>query len=307
MDLHLHTIASDGGWTPQGLIDHLATNNFRVAAICDHDTQRSVLEAIRIGAERGVHVTPGVEMTCSWLDRQLHVLVYGVSPNRTDSAAQPFLSCLAEIDSMLQERAEDAKRRIVESGRSLASLDEILNGRPMWPFHVLTSAIKEGHVKGLKEAAELVVELGGTFTADLPVKRVVDSAQAAGGIVVMAHPGRADAVGIVTEEDLDKLGAELTIDGLEAHYRSYSDTQTAQFRRIAGERGMLISCGSDSHGPNAPVNPRPWQAQWCAELLGRLGVEVAIPPEIREVWAEGMDPNAVQPEPEKEPVTVAEA
>src|SRR5215216_1018277 len=113
VDLHLHTIASDGGWTPEALIDYLAANKFRVAAICDHDTQRSVLEAMRLGEERGVRIIPGVEMTCGWLERQLHVLVYGIAPDRTDTAAAPFLECLAEIDGMLQKRAEDACRRIV--------------------------------------------------------------------------------------------------------------------------------------------------------------------------------------------------
>lgn len=302
VDLHLHTLASDGFWAPVDLIDYLASNDFKVAAVCDHDTQRSVLEAMRLGAERGVHIIPGVEMTCGWNDRQLHVLVYGIAPDRTDPEAAAFLSCLAEIDAMLQERAEDARQRIEASGRALPSLPEVLNGRPMWPFHVLSAAIKEGHVKGLKEAAELVVELGGTFTADLPVKRVVDAAHEGGGVVVIAHPGRADAVGILTEEDLDRLRSEMLIDGIEAHYRSYTDSQTKHFRAVAAARGMLVSCGSDSHAPKQPVDPRAWQACWCADLLERVGIEVALEPSS-EVWCEGMDPLAAQPEPAKdEPV-----
>lgn len=301
VDLHLHTIASDGSWTPAALIDHLAAANFKVVAVCDHDTQRSVLEATRLGAERGIHVVPGVEMTCGWEERQLHVLVYGIAPDRADPAAAAFLGCLAEIDAMLQERAEDARQRIVRSGRALPSLDGILAGRPMWPFHVLSAAIKEGHVKGLKEAAELVVELGGTFTADLPVERVVDAAHEAGGLVVIAHPGRADAVGIVNEADLDRLaGQGVDIDGIEAHYRSYTDTQTARHRALAEVRNLLISCGSDSHGPNEPVNPRPWRACWCAGLLARFGVDV-VPGSTTPIWCEGMDPDAAQPEPEPAP------
>jgi len=299
VDLHLHTLASDGFWTPTALIEHLATNNFRVAAVCDHDTQRSVLEAMRLGAEKGVRVIPGVEMTCGWNDRQLHVLIYGISPDRNDQSAAAFRGCIADIDAMLQERAEDARQRIVKSGKELPSLEEILAGRPMWPFHVLSSAIKEGHAKGLKDAAELVVELGGTFTADLPVERVTNAARDAGGVVVIAHPGRADAVGVVTEADLDRLRAEMPIDGIEAHYRSYSDTQTAHYRKVAEERGMLVSCGSDSHAPNQPVNPRPWQARWCAELLSRLDVEVIIDMDKDEVWHEGMDPDAAKLESEK--------
>lgn len=299
VDLHLHTIASDGFWTPAQLVEHLATNGFRVAAVCDHDTERSVVETMRLGEERGVRIIPGVEMTCGWNGRQLHVLVYGIAPDRTDPAAAAFLACLADIDAMLQERADDARQRIEASGRALPSLEEVRAGRPLWPFHVLSSAIKENHVKNLKEAAELVVELGGTFTADLPVQRVAEAAAEAGGTVVIAHPGRADAVGILTEADLDRLRAETRIDGIEAHYRSYTDAQTAHYRAVAAERGLLVSCGSDSHAPKMPVDPRPWRAAWCAELLARFGIDVE-PEDEGAVWQEGMDPLAAQPEPPKE-------
>ena len=166
----------------------------------------------------------------------------------------------------------------------------------MWPYHVLMAAIKTGHVKNLTEAAKLVVELGGNFTADLPVERVTNAVREGGGVVIIAHPGRADAVGIVTEADLDELRAQMPIDGIEAHYRSYTDTQTAHYRKVAEERGLLVSCGSDSHAPKQPVDPRKWQAAWCAELLGRFGIEVA-PDREHEIWCEGMDPDAAKPEP----------
>ncbi len=297
VDLHLHTLASDGAWPPEALLDHLATNGFRVAAVCDHYTQRSVPAAMRLGIERGVYVIPGVEVTTRWADRQWHLLVYGIDPNRGDAAAVPFQAVLAEQDATLQGLAEDARQRLEASGRELPSLEEILAGRPMWPFHVLSAAIKDGHAKGLKEAAELVTELGGGFSADLPLGQVVAAAHEAGGLCLIAHPGRSDSVGVMTEADLDAMLAEIPIDGLEAHYRSYTDAQTALYRDLAAARGLLISCGSDSHAPQQPVDPRPWRAAWCASLLGRLGVGVDPMPDGEEVWAAGMDPLAVVPAP----------
>lgn len=294
VDLHLHTLASDGFWTPAALIDHLADHGFRVAAVCDHDSQRSVLDAMRLGEERGIIVIPGVEMTTNWSDRQWHILVYGIRPDRTDAAAAPFNAALAEVDALLQKNAVDAWKRIEASGRSLPSLTEVMAGRPLWPFHVLSAAIKEGHVKNLTEAANLVVELGGTFTADLPLGPVVAAAHEAGGLCVVAHPGRSDSVGVMIEADLDRMLAEVPIDGLEAHYRSYTDEQTALYRRLAEERGLLISCGSDSHAPKQPVDPRPWRAIWCADLLRRLGVDVAL--DEGPHWAQGMDPDAAVPQ-----------
>lgn len=307
VDLHLHTLASDGFWTPADLIDHLAGRGFRVAAVCDHDTQRSVAAAMRLGEERGIVVVPGVEMTTNWSDRQWHVLVYGIAPDRTDPAAAAFKALLTEIDAKLQHAAVDAWKRYEAAGQPLPSLGEVMAGRPLWPFHVLSSAIKEGHVKNLTEAANRVVELGGTFTADLPLAQVVAAAHEAGGVCIVAHPGRSDAVGVMTEADLDRMLAEIPVDGLEAHYRSYTDEQTALYRRLAEERGLLISCGSDSHAPKQPVDPRPWRAVWCADLLRRLGIEVASTEE--RVWEQGMDPDAVVPSPPEPPAEqpVAEA
>ncbi len=297
VDLHLHTLASDGAWTPEALVDHLAANGFRVAAVCDHDTQHSVLAAMRLGAERGVHVIPGVEVTTRWADRQWHLLVYGIDPRRTDAAAAPFQAVLAEQDGALQGLAEDARQRLEASGRALPSLEEILAGRPMWPFHVLSAAIKDDHVKDLKEAAELVTELGGGFTADVPLGRTVTAAHEAGGLCIIAHPGRSDSVGVMTGTDLDTMLAEIPIDGVEAHYRSYTDAQTALYRDLATTHGLLISCGSDSHAPQQPVDPRPWRAAWCASLLERLGVSVDPMPDGEAVWTEGMDPLAMVPAP----------
>jgi 3',5'-nucleoside bisphosphate phosphatase len=300
IDLHLHTHASDGAWTPAALVDHLAGHGFRVAAVADHDTQRSVPEVTRRAAKRGIRIIPAVEVTTRWSGRQWHVLIYGIQPDRADDEARAFRSVLADLDAQLLTLAEDARRRIEAEGKPLPSLEEIAAGRPLWPFHVLSAAIREGHVRNLKEAAELVSRLGGGFSADEPLDRVVDAAHQAGGIAVVAHPGRADSVGALLPEDLDQMLAEIPIDGLEAHYRSHTDEQTALYRRLAAEKGLLIATGSDSHAPHQPVNPRPWRAIWAADLLARLGVGVEPVPDGEPVWEPGMDTLAPQPPPKPE-------
>jgi 3',5'-nucleoside bisphosphate phosphatase len=300
VDLHLHTLASDGFWAVDDLINTVADRGFKVVAVADHDNQRSVARAIEVGRERGVIVVPGVEMTVRWNDRQIHVLVYGLQPGLTAPEATAWNAALTDIDNLMMERAADAALRFESSGRPLPSLDGIVNGRPMWPFHVLSSAIKEGHAKNLKESAELLLEIGGDFNGDLPMDRVVDAAHQAGGITVVAHPGRGDSVGLVTEADFDAFLPEIPVDGLEAHYRSHSDATTAMYRRIANERGLLISTGSDSHAPRMPVDPMPWQAVWSRDLLSRLGIEVAPLEPGEAVWQEGMSPPSSVPAPAPE-------
>ena len=300
VDLHLHTLASDGAWTPAGLVDQLVAEGIKVAAVCDHDTQRSVMETMRRAERRGVHIIPGVEITTRWRDRQWHLLVYGIRPDRADEAAAPFRAVLAELDAKLAWLGEDARLRFERSGRPLASIEEFAGGRPLWPYHVLRAAIREGHAANLKTAAELTRQLGGDFNADLPLERVVEAAHAAGGICVIAHPGRGDSIGVMTEADLEAmLEAGIAIDGLEGHYRSYTDEVTADYREMAARHGLLISCGSDSHASKQPVDPRPWRAIWCADLLRRLGIDVAPLPDGAPVWEVGM-PLATRPEPPSE-------
>jgi predicted metal-dependent phosphoesterase TrpH len=302
IDLHLHTLASDGAWTPAALVDYLAGEGFRVAAVADHDTMRSVPEVTRRAARRGIRIIPAVEVTTRWSGRQWHVLIYGVQPNRADDEARAFRSVMADLEAQSLTLAEDARRRIEADGKALPSLEEISAGRPLLPFHVLSSAIREGHARNLKEAAELVSRLGGGFSPDEPLARVVDAAHQAGGLAVVAHPGRADSVGALLPDDLDRMLAEIPIDGLEAHYRSHSDEQTALYRQLAAEKGLLIAAGSDSHAPHQPVNPRPWRAIWAADLLHRLGIDVEPVAEGEAIWEPGMDPLAPKPKPpEPEP------
>ena len=246
VDLHLQTLASDGFWTADDLVNTVADRGFKVVAIADHDNQRSVARAQEVGRQRGVIVVPGVEMTVKWNNRQIHLLVYGLEPGLDSPAANAWNQALRDIDNLMLERAADARQRFIASGRDLPSLEEIVNGRPMWPFHVLSAAIKDGHAKNLKESAELLVKIGGDFNGDLPMDRVVDAAHQAGGITVVAHPGRGDSVGLVTPKDFDSFLPEIPVQGVEAHYRSHSDADTALYRRIARETDLLISTGSDS-------------------------------------------------------------
>jgi predicted metal-dependent phosphoesterase TrpH len=297
VDLHLHTVASDGFWRPAELVDYLADNGFTVGAVCDHDSQASVLEAIRQGERRGVTIVPGIEVTTRWDDRQWHLLVYGIRPDDGRPEARPFLDMVETTDDAFREIARDARQRVEASGRPLPSLPRVLaeTGTAMYPVHVLRAMIADRHVPRLKEAAELVAALGGAFTIDNPLDEVVEKAHLAGGLCVIAHPGRPDLGPALTAEVLEGMLATIPLDGLEAHYRTYTDADIAFYRELAGKHGLLVSTGSDSHALKTPVDPRPWQAIWAAELLGRLGVDVVPREDDSPVWAPGMDPMVAEP------------
>ncbi|HEV2129311.1 MAG TPA: PHP domain-containing protein [Thermomicrobiales bacterium] len=299
IDLHLHTFQSDGVWTPMQLIDHLAEAGITVAAVCDHETQRSVVEAIEYGERRGIYVIPGVEVTVRHDDRQWHMLIYGIRPDDDRAEARPFLEMMREHEASLYSLARANWARVERTGRVLPSLETIVGDGKMWTYpEVLVAMIRDGHAPNLTIAANMITELGGRFNADIPIEEVVSKAHEAGGVCVMAHPGRPDLGPAMTAETLAKLLADAPVDGLECHYRTYTDRDTAFFRSLAGQHGLVTSAGSDSHGLNTPVNPRPFRAVWAKSLLERLGVVVDDPVD-EPVWAPGMDPLAVKPQRKK--------
>ena len=301
VDLHLHTWASDGAWAPRDLVDYLVDKNFLIAAVSDHDTQRSVPDVMRYGAERGLSIIPAVEVTTAWNDRRVDLLVYGISPESDDPDAAPFLELMRGVDQELQEMAASARRAWEREKGPIPFADELRADRPLWPYHVLMGAINAKYVKNLTEAANWVTAANERFAVSRPLADVVALAQAGGALCVVAHPGRQYEGGGLTVEIIDQIRAEIPIDGIEAHYRSYTDAVTEHYRSVADARGLLIGCGSDSHAPGTPVDPRAWHAGWCADLLERFGFVVVDP--ASDSWAVGIDPlAAVEPPPKEESV-----
>lgn len=272
VDLHMHTTASDGRWTPETLTEYLSEHNFRVVAVADHDTMDSVPEMTERAAAAGIHVIPAVEMTTRWQERHVHCLVYGVDPSAPPSAA--FKSLMSRQQDNLRATAERVVSLLERHGRHLPSLDEVTAGRPLWPHLVFRAMIKDGHGNSLFTAHNIVRGLGEPALVDVPLEETVAAAHEAGAVTIIAHPGRDDGWGFLYEDRLDTMREHIPIDGLEGHYRTYATVDVERYRQYAEQHGLLVSAGSDSHWAGFPVNPTPHPARWIAPLLHRLGVEV---------------------------------
>jgi 3',5'-nucleoside bisphosphate phosphatase len=272
VDVHMHTLASDGDWKPQELVDHLAERNFRIISVCDHDTMRSVDEMIERAQPRGITVVPGIEVTTEWDKRQWHLLVYNIDLELPRSGR--FKRLIEAQDNNLRAAAERAIELVENQGHQLSSLDEVVAGRPLLPVHVLRTIIKDGHATNLMTAHRLVINAGEDLKVDSPLDETVAAAKEAGGVCIVAHPGRDDGGGLMSADQLDRMLEIAAIDGIEGHYRSYSDEDTVKYRTMAFDRGLVVSAGSDSHAPGHPVNPKPHAARWVAPFLRRLGFGV---------------------------------
>lgn len=272
VDLHMHTFASDGRWTPEELTAHLHERGFKLFALADHDTMHNVPETAKRASALGIAFIPAVEMTTRWKDRQVHLLVYGIDLDSERSAA--FLEVLRRQQEQLQATAERAVALLESHGRFIPSLGDVAMGMPLTPHRVFTAMIQNGHGNNLYQAHNIVRSLGEPAMVDLPLDEVVRAAHESGAITIVAHPGRNEGAGFLREPELNEMLATIPIDGVEAHYRSYKDPDTQLYRNWAEANGLVVSSGSDSHWPNHPVNPTPHPARWVAQLLARLGYDV---------------------------------
>lgn len=275
VDFHMHTLASDGLWTPETLIDTAAAQGLRVLAVSDHDSIQSVRPAQKLGAERGIRVLAGVEITISWKGAMYHMLVYNFDPDN------PALNALLadtdrQVEAKKQEMIEGLKRR----GFKLHKLDELKNAEGNYlPVEIARALYLGGEVPTFDRAMRLAYEVGLGRVCSQSADKAISVSLAAGGVPVMAHPGREEyGFKIATLEVLREL-VEYGLAGVEVYHYSHPQAEVEKYRNFARQNNLIISAGSDSH--NVARKPTPWNPELVRDLLERLDV---APPEIEPEW-----------------------
>jgi predicted metal-dependent phosphoesterase TrpH len=101
----------------------------------------------------------------------------------------------------------------------------------------------------------------------------VEAAHRSGAVCLVGHPGRGGEFVRLDEAQLDRLRAEMPLDGLEVEHPSHTPEQVALFRDYARRHGLLTSTGLDSHGPPGQM-PIKYHAEASRQLLERVGIQV---------------------------------
>jgi predicted metal-dependent phosphoesterase TrpH len=243
VDLHLHTTASDGTWSPTELVRAAAGKGVAVIAVTDHDTMDGVPEATAAGLLHGVEVLSGVEITTEVGPREFHLLGYFVRPE--DEALQEQLALLK---SARFERGREMVRRLNQLGVAV-SFDEVLReaqggalGRP----HVARALFGRGLVSRPQEAFDRWLGRGRPAYVErykLSPTEAIELLQRSRAIPVLAHPGLSGQDAQI--ETLVQAGLR----GLEVYHPEHSPAMVAHYRALAERLGLLQTGGSDSHGP----------------------------------------------------------
>lgn len=272
VDLHMHTTASDGRFTPAALAKAANEQGLAVIALADHDRVDNVLALQAEATQYGIHVIPAVEVSSVWDDVQYHLLVYNVDV--TDSRV------VGPLEENKRRYAEICANGMEELAKQDKPLDPaILNichaGQPIAPYHVFQAIIKHEYAPNMKEAHELAKTVGIDFFPQPDMREVISNARESGAIPILAHPARAEPGFHPPNEDTLNAMIEAGLMGFEVWHPYHSSYDVAYYLKLCTDRSLLTSSGSDTHSPND--NRRKltkWPVRYSQRLLEMCGVRV---------------------------------
>jgi len=255
-DLHVHTTASDGTWSPEEAVRSAKESGLRALAIADHDTVDGIQPGQEAGNREGIEVLAAVEINTDFRGSQFHILGY-----LFDGAADKMAAELQRIREARVDRASQMVDKLRDLGIDI-TLDEVRDeasdgslGRP----HVARVLYKKGVVKEIQEAFDQFILPGRPAFVErykLTPTDAVRMIRESGGVPVMAHPGLTGQ-----DEHIRELIPAGLI-GIEVYHSHHNPAVSRHYEKLALKLGLLITGGSDSHGPDSGKPIR----------LGRTGV-----------------------------------
>ncbi|MDQ6694910.1 MAG: PHP domain-containing protein [Chloroflexota bacterium] len=272
VDLHMHTTASDGRFTPATLAKAAHEAGLVVIALADHDRVDNVLPLQREAVAYEIHVIPAVEVSCLWDTVQYHMLVYNV-----DLTAEHFVGPLNEARDKYRTICENGMSELARKAMPLDAgvLEVCHRGQPLAPYHIFQAIIKHEYAPNMKEAHELAKTVGVDFLPLPEMRDVIKRARDTGAIPILAHPARAEpGFSPPSNETLDAM-IEAGLMGFEVWHPYHSSYDSARYLKLCTERGLLTSAGSDTHSPNDQRRTlTPWPALFSEKLLAMCGVTI---------------------------------
>lgn len=244
IDLHLHTTFSDGSLSPEAVVAEAAERDVRLIAITDHDELDGIVPAQVAGRPLGVEVMCGVEINTTVGREEVHILGYGFpvdSPVLREGLQQLRAARLERAQLMLERLRKlgyplDAQRVLAISGSGSI-------GRP----HIARALLQEGYVTSVRDAFDRL--LGQRCPAYIPraqyrPEMAIALIRRSDGFAVLAHPGKlGDPIRII--QQMVNAGLQ----GMEVYHSDHSSAVTTRMLQLANRYGLIITGGSDSHGP----------------------------------------------------------
>jgi predicted metal-dependent phosphoesterase TrpH len=253
VDLHTHSDCSDGALKPSELVLRAAGREVGLLALTDHDTLEGCPEARAACGQHGIQFLAGVELTCDWRGREVHVIGLNV-----DSADASLRGHCSAVLAQRHQRILDIAYRLTAAGLPGEALARpALSSPSPTRTHVARAMVAAGLVTTVQRAFDRWLKRGqpGYVAANWPdLASVVRCAVGAGGIAVLAHPHRYK----VSNGMLRELVAEFRAaggGGIEVSLAGMSPADADRAATLARRFDLAGSIGSDFHDPDLPWRP----------------------------------------------------
>jgi hypothetical protein len=241
-DLHLHSLFSDGTYTPEEIAREAAKKGLRALALTDHDTVEGCPRTAIACQAVGIEFIAGTELTAEQDGEEIHILGFGM-----DLEEPRFLTEISRFQAVRQNRIREIVARLNERHVPLTAeaVFSLANCRAPGRPHVARALVKEGFCCTLDEAFERFLKRNRPAWVPkfkMSAREAVDLIHGAGGVAVMAHPGlnRADHLILSMVQN--------GLDGIECYHSKHSRATSDHYISMARRYGVLITGGSDCHG-----------------------------------------------------------
>lgn len=281
IDLHTHSTASDGQFSPRDLAEKAFREGLTALALTDHDTTAGLAEAGQACAARGIRFLGGIEVEIEWEAGEFHLL--GLDLKNPEA--------LGDALTDLQDRRLQRNRKIFalmqEAGLKgdYSEVEALAAGGQVGRPHFARFLVQRGKVESIQDAFTHFLGKGGTFyqkKAGLDLAQAIDLIHSAGGLALVAHP-------MSLYLSFTKLGEKLAewktlgLDGIEAWHPGAQPRECRRLEKLAREAGLKMSAGSDFHGDNRPdrrlghtSGGQPISEKILEGLLAETGASVPI-------------------------------
>ena len=248
IDLHCHTNASDGEKTPTELIDFAINKGISAIAITDHDTVDGLDEAIKYSNNKKIMVIPGIELEASTTKGQMHILGLFIDYNNNELKK--------ELIKIKQARENRNKKIIEELNKmgfeiSLEELKKVSGGETIGKPHFAKVFLNKGYIQTKEEMFDNYFNkppLNSLKKASYEPEQIINMIKAANGLAILAHPQSLK----LNDDDLLKKVIELKtygLDGMECFHSNQTKEEMDKFQKIAKDLNLIITKGTDYHGP----------------------------------------------------------
>jgi hypothetical protein len=247
IDLHTHSSASDGTDAPARVMRRAADAGLDLVALTDHDTLAGHAEA-RAALPPGLTLVPGMELSSRLTGRSVHLLCYGVDPANPQLAAE----CHAiRTDRLRRGQAVVGKLRELGVDITWEQVVALADGGVVGRPHIARAMVAAGAITSPEQAfGDDWIGVGGpayvTRYALDPVV-AIGLVRAAGGVVVLAHPGAVSRGWKIPDEVIAGL-AQAGLAGLEINHPDHDHSERRRLTTLAAELDLVATGGSDDHG-----------------------------------------------------------